>query len=518
MYIGDDYHYFTGLNLIFNNILREIRGQELPFKLKPSRALKSQIIGMLFNLPIFAIFTFVWNRRIALLGVRIWNRLLIFAVTPVFLAELSLYSGFKPGSSSLYFLVTLIFVGLFPGPISPAIGGALFFNCFEKKHLWKSGYINGLLRSFVLETVFSIYVIQFACLFHYFNANNHTMLIVLSIIFALVSISLYAPMAICFTLVIAFLNLQLNGFASATLLILLLLSSLLIIRKYIHGDEFGKEVLDEEISYQSALTFGFWNILEFFLVSLFPLLCILSNIINLRFFNLFVIMTIFVLFNFTTLHNFSRIWFRGASPFYQLFATYIIVKSLSLSNTFIFAGIILGLTIYLQYFVTQAKFLLKCGYFELDQKLNSTLLLTNKPPAVSLSDSEIFTTNPKEIMLIGLYSDAFAQNIPHGVGSSGFESQLRHLAKAFKIARRPKSEFLNVFDCECNYFEWMKMRNENYLDARLHSIVASYQLQFLCTYMTYNNALNLRGLRRAGSWTFDFEKLLEEIWDSEAVF
>ncbi len=489
-----------------------LRGK-LPSNLKPSRALLTQLIGMLINLPVYVILLAIWDRRIAILGVRLWNRFLIFALTPILLLELSKYSGFAQFNLLTCILTSILFLGLFPGPFSPAVGNSLFSNFRTRNHIWNTGQINGIFRSFVLETVFPFFLIELILILSFFDFGKSKAFFILSVIFVLISSSLYAPMAICLCSLIALLNFEKFGITQAFIIIMILLCSLILIKLYIHGDEFGKEVLHEPISFSLFFKFGFWNIAEFFLVVLPPISFFIFDLISFKFFMILVILASFVFFNFTPNHNFSRIWFRGASPFYQLLVTYALIGNLHLSNLAISILLLFIFIIFSIFFYNQTLFLLDRDYFTNTSSINFVFL--NRINSIESKNHccPIMTIDAQEIMLLGLYSNVFAQNVPHGIGSAGFEEQLGHLAVAFKFLGRSKDEFLQSFRTEINYFEWLNLRRKDSIDDKLLLLISNYQLQFLCTYMTYNSALTSLGFRNSDGWTDDFFLHLESIWE-----
>lgn len=468
---------------------------------------------MIINLPIYAITEQIWDRKIAVFCVRFFNRFMIFFLVPFFMVELSSYSKFFQTNVLVYFLATVLFIGVFPGPISPIVTKSLLFNIFNNRHIWKTGQINGLLRSFVLETVFPIIVFNSTVLFFLYNHGYYTALFYFSVVFICLSCLTYPPMAISFSIIAIYLNLQIYGCLKIIILLAVLILTLTTIRKYIHGDNFGREVLNESIKLSAIFRLGYWNIIELIMILFVPVILFCINFEFTHYLELIFIFTLFVFFNFSPLHNFSRIWFRGAAPFYQLLVIFLLTKLISISITqtvFLIAGMAI---LFIIYFMTQFNYLNKMNYFKTAADIDSMLLSKLKVANYEHNSISLYTINPSEIMLLGLYSDVFAQNIAHGVGAAGFEFQLSSLVKAYKYLGKSKYDLLEIFEPTDSYAEWLKKRDGNILSTEFLKSVASYQIQFLCTYMTYNNLLTDLGYINSGLWTDKFRDRLMELWD-----
>ena len=501
-----------------SNVCSLLLKRNVPRNQRPSRAVLSQLAGIFLNLPVFSLALTFFDRRIAVLWVRLWNRFLFFLTLPLLLSQLDVYFGLEKRDFQFYILVTILFFGIYPGPLNPGVGKSLFFSAFDHKHIWRGGQINSLFRSFVLETVFPVFLLLLVVSVYLFNSRQLLWFFLFSLFTVLVSCSLYAPMGISLSILIAFLNFQAIGIYGSLADILLMIIILGVTRNFIHGDEFGKEVLEEAFQWSSVLRFGFWNITEFIVICLTPSLLLFFDISSTRFTLFVLFFGVFSVFNFTQMHNFSRIWFRGALPFYQLSIVLLCARQLRLSEMEITIGWFLCFLLYLIYFINQTGYLLNVGYFKAPPDVDLEGLISSRVTKQNQEAGGRISTNPNEIMLSGLYSDSFTQNVVHGVGALGYEQQICNLAMAFRTLGHSKEQFIETFSLDVDYFSWLRARNENNLDSVSLEEIAIYQLQFLCTYMTYNYAMIQQGYRENGKWTPEFKARLASIWDSGNIF
>jgi len=507
MTVGDDYHYFTILNRL---TLKKLKARRFNFQFEvPARANITQLIPQLFNLIPFIVGVILLDRRLGLLFVRLFDRFMFFFSCVLVSNQIWItFLDYSPSKFLLFANGLLLFL-LFPGPLSFNTRQSLIRNLSNDNFIFEKNRTSDLSRAYVLETVLPIYLVSTYYLFRF--SDNHSSFVAVALILTILNLLAYPPLGIVFLCQ----TLSLATLFKIPILVLIPVAViafifLVFLDRYIRGDAYGSETYTISNLPFAGIKFAKWNSLQLLLTAV-PILSIVF--FHPRFAQFLGSIAIFIIFDLTSHHNFSRIWFRGASPVFQLyFLVYVMYLLCLLSNLYVLALMVVMFIFLLYFYARQSKILNQIGYFYIAPEYRGVFELLTQTSI--RGQSVLIVSNDTEVLkLAALYSCHHVHGLHHGLSKNDYESQLKLLANTYRFLSIPYRQFQADLTVDFDYFAYLNLKKTEFSFPNTYE-VNSFCKQMFATYSIFSEEMSNLGYLVGRKWTHDFDAKLKQIWDS----
>lgn len=508
--VGDDYHYFSILNRLHSKF--SIRGRKNNLFSTFSRANKSQMIPQLINLIPFAIGTKLLDARFGILLVRFTNRVSLFVFSAI-LSEIVCAEYLNIHVPLWNHLVQgLLLYLVFPGPVTLHIRKSLLGNLANSHFIFEKNRTSDINRAYVLETVLPLFIASVAWVITNFSDNSK--FVAIFMVLLVVNILAYPPIGV------AFLSQSIsififNDYSKWQIAVFAILGSILLlsIQKYIQSDSYGKETYSENKLSRFGFFLGKWacaEVLVNFVFLVFVFL-IFGEVVSLAFG-----VTILSLFNLTTHHNLSRIWYRGGAPISQFYSIIFLVSLISSLSRLIFF-LVFGFAVFaLVFFYTrQTKILFRESYFAIPkeyQSLNKFIFNNSR----AMRNLTIVSNDSEFLKLLSIYSKLETVGTHHGLNDNDFKAQLELAATSYILLGLDFQQFRKDHTFNFNYFDFLAQRSYSFNLPKKYHIFA-HSRQMFDSYYLFNDFLLVNGYFYNGKFSHKYVENLSDIWKSVAV-
>ena len=512
--IGDDYHYFSMLNNVHRRFLNRLYGTHL-VALPLSANSKFQLCGYLLNIIPYHIGYLLADRRLGVVFVRIWNRLLLGISTTAF--SMLLYKSFGAVPTTEVLLLTyIVFFLLFPGPFGRQINASIARQIGNHRYIYDRANANDLTRAMFSETTGPLIITACTLLLVPVSEQNATPLACGELLFVVILFFHYFPAAFVFSWLVFLVQLG-NGFIYVAMICALMTLGLAFLYLYsVSRDEVGKEIFAHSDG-GKFITVSRGQLFNAALI----ILCVVAVILLIPEMRkttallIFMGSGFFICTHFFVKHQASRFWDRAAIIPFQLMATVsflAIVLSLfseHLTGLLIFT---LSFTLFYYYyrqsiFLYQARAtLLPPGVeFERDicppQSNGSTTSRTVATNSIGCANSvDLFS---KDVSLLRNYS----------IQSLGYKKHLMTICANFKVLGIDYIKFERLLTLNVNYRDWQFERPIEQGSGIAERCYA-HTLQYVATNREYNAGLVAEGMYSSEGWTGRYKALLRTTWDS----
>lgn len=508
--VGDDYHYFTVLSRLSNRL--SINENTNFFFEQPARANISQWLPQIFNLIPYRIGSALLDKRLGLLLVRLFDRFAFFFSSALVAEQIGLrFFGQRP--PNLILVATGLFLYLlFPGPFSLNTRKSLLRNISNAQFIFEKNRTSDISRAYVLETVLPIFLLSTYLLLRY--SDFHNLFLGIAIFSVILNLLAYPPLGIVYLVQTSSISI-LFGYSVIFILPVFLIgiSFLFFLDRYIRGDAYGRETYTVSNLPRAGINLTKWNLSEVSIVVSSVLLCLNFN----HRFGFFIsLIGAFIVFDLTSHHNFSRIWFRGAAAVFQLYASIVLISccySFSSYGMYFLAAICFGSFLY--FYVRQSQVLHKIGYFYVLQEYHSIFeLIVQK--AVGQSKILLVSNDTEILKLASIYSNHHVYGLHHGLTQNNYESQLELMANSYSLLGLEFQQFHSDFTFNFDYFDYLNRRKESFSFPEPYGI-SSFNKQMFATYSIFSEELSKAGFLVDRKWTSAFDLKLRLIWDSATL-
>lgn len=513
--IGDDYHYFSLLNNIHRRFLNFLHGTNLT-ALPLSANSRFQLFGYIFNLIPYHIGFVVEDRRLSVIFVRVWNRLLLGISVAIFADILFLLLGITP-TTGLLLLTYLSFFLFFPGPFGLGILTSISRHIKNPRHIYDRAHANDLTRAMFSETTGPLLLIACAVLLIPINAHNSAIIAIVGLIFVIVLFFHYFPAAIAFSWLFSLVLLNNQFFVFAIICGILTSGLLFFYLCSVSRSKIGQDFFAHTDGGKLFLftRYGFVNIASIlFLVSSVAFLMTRMPKVDallLYFGSVFFLLTLFF-----AKHQASRFWDRAAVMPFQLMS---IIACLTIVSPFlpdiliIFLIMILLLAL-IYYYYRQARFLYYVGATRLSEDIEFKRDICPRITGTCAAVSRTIATNSAELAYsIDMFSGDESLLRNYSVQPFGYRHHLRSICANFKLLNFAFSDVDRLLTKFVNYKDWQFDRPvEQQSDAA--ECCYTHTIQFMATNREFNQGLLRDGMYDDKGWTLSYKKLLSEIWDS----
>lgn len=509
--LGDDYHYFSLLNMFHRKLLNYFYGFDLlviPF----TAFTRFQIACNIFNLMPYHLGYILFDRRCGILFVRIWNLFWLFC--GLLLLEILVFQSFKiPITLSLLVFVATCYFILYPALISLSARSSVIFNLFSVDHIYVRSTPNELTRGFHLGTSAPLLIWSMIPLYWCFvqtPINSVGSVLVISVLTVILFFS-YFPIATVYGTLFVFFAGYFISMWTALFVIFLNICLTCCYIASVRNDPVGREIL-AHLDRGKLLNLNSRKLMEVFAVISFPALVqFFLPSTPPAFLIMFSVTSVFVLGNILMKHQGDRFWIRGSLVIYQLcvlisLSTIIVINSewyelIFIAGTF---GNVLGLLVYL---VRNARFLVKTG-----EKVCPDWISHLSLCPVKTEDSQIIATDSVELSYyIFLFTGHHCLMKNYSIQNLGYRENIKDFCLNFFLAGYKLSNVMSIFDWKVNYSDWVPYRMEILENFHLWSICYIHTLQFIATYREFNNAMNLE-LYDSEGWTAGMRNLISQSW------
>jgi hypothetical protein len=513
--IGDDYHYYSILNLIHRRFLNAFSGKNLDI-LHLSSVAKLQIVGFLFNIPPYHIGYMLHDRRLGILFVRIWNTTWLMLALMV-CAKLLFGALQLEASPVLLAFSALAFFATYPLPWLVSWSNSIWLNLSRKNHIFFSSSANDLQRAMHMATSGHLLLWASALLIWSFSRgdiNNNIYLIPLSV--GMLLFITYFPAAFIYGF-IYFVGLVADHkflFAGGWLLIFMGLTALYL--RTFFNDAVGKEVFVPHDSGGKIFAVNRKKLVIAAIVLLLPLACYAlfkDTVTEPVFWVLFFGSGAFVVTPLIASHQGNRFWQRGAIVIYQLFIVVIgfalLVQYVPfrwkwvLGNSLIFLVIALSL-----YFYRNAVFL-----YDIRSTRSPNWIDAQQLSRDFHSDSKLFATDSVEMgFYIYLYTGDSCLLKHYSIQNQGYKKHLGEFCLNFKILGYELSELLDLFSRQIKQKDWVSKRMDVAHNPDAADLARLYTLQFMATYMGFNQRILDDQVFDKNGWNDRAREMITTIW------
>lgn len=508
--VGDDYHYFAILNRLSN--LR-LKNRKFGFAFEqPARANVTQTLPQLLNLVPFSIGQALLDKRFGLLLVRLFNRFAFFFSCALVSEQVAIRFFENNPKQFIVSASGLFLYLLFPGPFTLNTRRSLLRNLSNPQFIFEKNRTSDLSRAYVLETVLPIYLFSTYLLLRY--SHIHNLFIGLAIFLSIFNLLAYPPLGLVY-LFQAFSIAILSSFQVTDMLPIILFGVLFLflLDRYIRGDSYGQETYTVKNLPRAGIKLTKWNLAEVALV-IFAVMFFL--VLNLQFGEFTGLIGILIIFDLTSHHNFSRIWFRGAAPVFQLYSLTFFLSSIygfTKFGFFALSAFFFALLIY--FYIRQSRVLYDIGYFSVIPEYRDIFkLLIQKSVG---SQPVLLVSNDTEILkLASIYSCHHVYGLHHGLSQNNFEDQLVIMANTYIFLGLSFDQFQSDFTFPFDYFDYLNLRRTKFSYPVPYGI-SSFCKQMFATYSIFNEEISNRGYLLDRKWTSAFDLELKRIWDSASV-
>lgn len=508
--VGDDYHYFSILNRLHSRVFS--RDKHCQLVGTSSNANRSQMLPQLINLIPFALGSSILDARFGILLVRFSNRASFF-LSSALLSEsvCSIYLGLNI-PDWVHSLQGLLLYLAFPGPITLHFRKSLIRNLKNQFFVFEKNRTSDINRAYVLETVLPILIASVAWII--INVDNTPKFFIIFSVVLLVNILAYPPVGVAFLSQSIAIFLY-NGYPKTQIIAFLILGTILLlaVQRYIQGDSYGKETYVESKLVKYGFFISKWACAEILVISAFFVgtFIFLGDVAFLA-----LGVGVLSLFNLTTHHNLSRIWYRGGAPLFQLYSTIIVISVIySSSSSLVFLLYALAIVFLIYFYTRQAKILLKVSYFFIpDEYQHLTEIIFNNTK--ESRDITVLSNDSEFLKLLAIYSKVCAVGSHHGLNNNDFIRQLELAAATYKLLDLEIEQFQRDHTCFFNYFDFLDQRSSSFNLPKKYQVF-SHSRQMFDTYYLFSEFLSLNGYYRNGKFTDKFVAKLSYIWNSASV-
>ncbi len=491
--IGDDVHYFTEISELHKKIFKKNSNLE-----SLTGVMNITIVSILVNIPFYHLGYLLGDRRYGILSVRFFNSFFLFLAFAVFFQVIAIISSVQINHLSIYILSLSVFV-LYPFYfISPVMFGSIFFNLFNKKHIFKRSNANELTRSIQMSTTAPILLLMISYTLLSFHIGLEVFDYMIFLSFFLLLMFAYAPIGLGYAFIVVSyvliefvlgqIGLQefllISTVISVLSIVIMKIQFKIISKCNMTNEVFGNNHFTLELSRRGVLEtviFVLSNILIIMVSFLYLevswqpliLLCILS---------FFALPAVF------KNHQANRFWIRGFLALYMsvlFFVFYALIDFASLEFFILVLQVILLAT----YFYINSKYMYK--NYE-----RSAFNQINLDEALEIStDNRIICTNSVELtFFIQLYSEKKVLFKYFSIQNDGYQKNIEKLLYSLKACRYSYTEVFLYF--QQNGFSKQLIQNrvkENYFDKNYMKKYKSNELLFMATYIPFNNKIVIDG-------------------------
>lgn len=513
--IGDDYHYFSLLNNIHRRFLNCFYGTNLTV-LPLSANSRFQSFGYFFNSVPFHIGFLIKDRRLGVIFVRLWNRILLGISVAVLASILFLSLGITP-TTELLLLTYLSFFLFFPGPFGLQVLSSIARQIKNPRYIYDRANANDLTRAMFSETTGPLLLSACAVLLIPINVQYFAVLASVGLLFVVILFFHYFPAAIVFSWLL-FLVLLINQLFFLAITCCILTSGLLFFYLYTvsrskigqdlfaHADG-GKIFLFRRYYFVNIASISFFVIVVALLISKTPRVEVLL---------LYFGSGVFLFTFFFTKHQASRFWDRAAVIPFQLMSTVASVTIVGplLPDIVIIIFIAAFSLMLIYYHYRQSRFLYQAGATLLPENIEFGHDICPQNNASKVATSRIIATNSIELAYsVYMFSGDESLLRNYSVQPYGYREHLRFICTNFKVLGYTFSECERLLTKFVNYKDWQFDRPfKRQSDAA--ECCYAHTIQFMATNREFNQGLVRDGMYTEKGWTESYKRLLREIWDS----
>lgn len=517
--VGDEYHYYSLLNLIHRrvlNVFREDRLDVIPL----ASFNKFQIVGFLFNILPYHIGYILHDRRLSILLVRIWNTTWLMLALMVF-SKLLLGAFRLEASPVLLALSAAVFFMAYPLMIRRSFpwvtygSNSIWQNLARKDHIFISATANDLQRAMHMATTGHLFLWASALLFWCFDRGslNGFYYLILGGAGLLLFFTYFPVAAVYGFLYFAALVADNQFMAAGGWLVICV--SLTAVYLALLKDAVGEELFVQGDAGGSFFAFGRAK-LGVLAITLLPLACyaLLKDAVTTPIYWVMFFGTgIFAVTILTAGHHGSRFWQRGALVVYQLF---VVVTCIVLFERYVpccrewivTSALLLVVLLLAFYFFRNAVFL-----FDAHSTISPNWINVQQMSSDCHGGSKLIATDSVEIgFYTYLYTGDSCLLKHYSIQNNGYKKHLEEFCLNFKIAGYELNEMLDLFSRHVEPSDWISKRIEAAHDTYEAGLARIYTLQFMATYMRYNHRILEDGVFDKNGWTDRVRELISAIW------
>lgn len=516
--IGDDYHYFSMLNNIHRRLLNCLYATNL-MTMPLSANSRFQIFGYLFNLIPYHIGFLIEDRRLSVIIVRVWNRLLLGISVAIFTKYLFLLLGITP-RTDLLLLTYLSFFLFFPGPFGLQVFLSISRQVNNPRHIYDRASANDLTRAMFSETTGPLLLYACSVLLIPIDAHCLAVSATISLLFLVILFFQYVPAAIVFSWLL-FLFLLVNKLFLVAIVCCILIFGLGVAYLFsVSRSKIGQEIFAHS---EGGKIFSFkrYDIVNIIVILL--LIIVVSILVPKIPYNEVLLpyfgSSIFLLTNFLTKHQGGRFWDRAAIIPFQLISMVICVSIIapSLTETLSVIIITLLLLIFISYHCKQSRFLYCRGATLIPENIDFHRDICPQVSVTNPAKNRTIATNSIELAYsIYMFSGDESLLKNYSIQSDGYQKHLCSICANFKLLGYAFSEFERLLTKFVNYRDWQFDRP---FEQQSNSAAFCYAhtIQYMATNREFNYGLVRDGMYDDVGWTESYKKLLRRIWDSIEV-
>ena len=510
--IGDDYHYFSILNLLHRKMLNSLFGYEyktMPFALFHYFLM----VGHVFNLIPFHIGYLLRDRRYGVLFVRLWNSFwLLFGL--LVLSRFWLLQLHTDVTPAMLCSVVIIYFICYPGPIGYLFINSILANFYKDKHIYKYSQANDLLRALHMGTTATLMVWATIYLVNVFcGAPITTFAFVLLCLVSGLLFFVYFPVAIVFnSMYCALLYINhdyfLCGLWSITCIVISF--TYLYVLRY---DTVSKEFFAHSDGGR------FFNMNKLFIANTLLVLLFPTSLFMLfkygpiprTFILIYVISSVYSVSCMLYKHQGNRFWVRGSVVIYQLCVIVsicalfyaIVPKEIDNLAEILCPFLLIVLAIY---FYRNSKQLFTIGATLAPEWIDMDLITRRRDRIIK---SKIIATDSIELgYYFPLYTGDHSLLNNYSIQNLGYKEHLKEILLNFLLCGYQKQDICGFFRVETSYEHWVDDRTDiiHRPDFAYHAYM--HTLRYMMCNLEYNQAVIDDGMFQNGKWT---EKMLNFI-------
>jgi len=516
--IGDDYHYFSLLNNIHRRFLNCLHGTNLT-ALPLSANSRFQLFGYFFNLIPYHIGFLVADRRLSVIFVRLWNRILLGISVAIFANILFLSLGITP-TTGLLLLTYLSFFLFFPGPFGLQVLSSIARQINNPRYIYDRANANDLTRAMFSETTGPLLLSACAVLLIPIDAQNSATIASAGLLFVVLLFFHYFPAAVIFSWLL-FLVLLSNQLFVFAIICGILSSGLVFVYLYtVSRSKIGQEAFAHsdggKIFLVSRYQFVNFASISFFVVAVALLIPEIPQVeaLLVYFGSCFFLLTLFL-----AKHQASRFWDRAAVIPFQLVST---VACVAIVAPFLPDPVIVLLIAALSfaliyYHYRQCRFLYQVGATLLSEDIEFERDICPRKTGKSAATSRTIATNSTELAYsIYMFSGDESLLRNYSVQPFGYQHHLRSICANFKVLGYAFTECEHFLTLFVHYKDWQFDRPFKHQSSTAEHCYA-HTLQYMATNREFNHGLITDRMYTDEGWSESYKRLLREIWDSIEV-
>lgn len=501
--LGDDYYYFSVLNEFHKIIL--VKKSKILKTSSLSLSVIFQFVGHFFNLIPYHLGYLLEDKRMGVLFVKLWNRMMLFISVIYFSRQVFDFLGYEPSFRELIVIFFLFFF-FYPGPISLlSFKRGIVLNVFNPKHMFNQVHANDLTRGMHSETTAPLLIILTGVTLNIFSYNSEYLIFYI-IIFSLILFFQYFPAFVVYSFfsvtLLTFLKLFIFAFILINIFFILSLFYLKILSKskvsnelIAHND--GGKIFNIKLS----------NLAEIlFVIIIVPLLVAYYNydIISL----LCVCSASFVLTQILFKHQFSRFWERGATIIFQLLVIIMITVFFNKLNHnilyILLLSILAGLLIY---FFKNSKYLYQIGSTKIPDKFNHKII--SKIFDSKYCNLKVVTNSVELSHYINLYTNNNCILKDFSIQNKGYKKHLKDICYNYKAIGYDLNKVIKILTT--NSGDWRSLKKRENIPK---NYAYFHEIQFITNNYIFNNKIIIDGMYVNQIWTYKYKKLITNIWFS----